>query len=143
MPNGTKPIIYCVDAIVVRAETDRFVLVERTHGAIQGLALPGGKCDQGEMLDEAVIREVWEETGLTYTPRGVLMTCAEEGRDPRGRYVSTVFYGYGCGSLRDEPGKTCVREYGIESLMYRRDALVLDHARMLETYIRLKMLAAT
>jgi 8-oxo-dGTP diphosphatase len=44
---------------------DRVVLVKRGHPPLQGQwNLPGGVVELGETLEEAVVREVMEETGL-------------------------------------------------------------------------------
>ncbi len=37
-------------------------LARKDHGETWGI--PGGKCEKGETAQEAVIREVWEETGI-------------------------------------------------------------------------------
>lgn len=52
-----------VSVAVVRDE--RVLLVRRGRAPSQGLyAFPGGKVEQGEMLEEAARRELKEETGL-------------------------------------------------------------------------------
>jgi ADP-ribose pyrophosphatase YjhB (NUDIX family) len=44
----------------------RVLLVERGRPPLAGeWSLPGGVVETGERLEEAVVREVWEETGLT------------------------------------------------------------------------------
>jgi 8-oxo-dGTP diphosphatase len=53
----------CVSAVVV--DDDRLLAVRRGRGRAQGTwAIPGGRVRAGEMLVEAVVRELFEETGV-------------------------------------------------------------------------------
>jgi 8-oxo-dGTP diphosphatase len=53
----------CVGAVVV--EDEQLLLIRRGHGPAAGFwSVPGGRVEQGELLAEAVVRELAEETGL-------------------------------------------------------------------------------
>jgi 8-oxo-dGTP diphosphatase len=56
--------IPCVGA-VIRDETGRLLMILRGHDPGLGLwSIPGGRIEPGETAEEAVVREVREETGL-------------------------------------------------------------------------------
>ena len=57
-------------------------------------ALPGGFVDEHESLDNAVERELKEETGLENIRLKQFGTFGDPGRDPRGHTVSIVYIGY-------------------------------------------------
>ena len=53
----------CVGAVVV--EDDRLLLIRRGRGPAAGeWSVPGGRVERGELLAEAVVRELAEETAL-------------------------------------------------------------------------------
>lgn len=65
---ASEPVhVPCVGA-VVRDEAGRMLLILRGHEPGKGLwSIPGGRIEPGETDQEAVVREVGEETGLTVT----------------------------------------------------------------------------
>ncbi|BDH78733.1 DNA mismatch repair protein MutT [Methanothermobacter tenebrarum] len=74
-----KPFIPVVRAFIL--EDDRILVVKRAAGSRTnpGLwELPGGKLLDGETLDEALEREVYEETGLIVSPIRVLGAFQQE-----------------------------------------------------------------
>ncbi len=90
-----RPMV-TVDAAVFR-KTERgmeVLLIKRGNYPYEGMwALPGGFVDMEETLEEAVARELLEETGLSGIQLKQLHAFSEIHRDPRGRNISINFYG--------------------------------------------------
>ncbi|SHM90136.1 NUDIX hydrolase [Mucilaginibacter sp. OK098] len=56
-------------------------------------ALPGGLVGDAESLEEAVQRELKEETGVNINYLEQLYSFGKPGRDPRNRVISITYYG--------------------------------------------------
>jgi 8-oxo-dGTP diphosphatase len=70
----------------------KLVCVRRGRDPFAGrLALPGGFVELGETVQEAVVREVREETGLETRVRRLVGVYSDPKRDPRGHTVSVAF----------------------------------------------------
>ena len=54
-------------------------------------ALPGGFVEYGEKTENAVIREVYEETGLKTKVIELIGVYSDPNRDPRGHTISIVY----------------------------------------------------
>ena len=90
-----RPMV-TVDAVVFsfRDGEVRLLLVNRKHEPYQGQwAVPGGFIELDEELEDAVARELAEETGLTGISLEQMRTFGTVGRDPRGRQITVVFMG--------------------------------------------------
>jgi ADP-ribose pyrophosphatase len=125
-----------VDGVVRLWEGERFkgiVLVERRYEPL-GYALPGGFVEVGETVEEAVLREVKEETGLDAQIVKLLGVYSEPNRDPRFHVVSVVFVldAYGEPRGGDDAKRAVV--FPIEDLPF--DKIVFDHAKILKDYLR-------
>jgi len=71
------------------------LLIQRDRYPFEGMwALPGGFIEMDERLHEAASRELKEETGLTGIRLTPFKTFDAIDRDPRGRTISFIFYGF-------------------------------------------------
>lgn len=78
-----RPLV-AVGAIVVKDE--RVLLVKRSKPPGEGLwAIPGGRVELGETLQQAAEREIMEETGLTIQAKDPVYTFEVIERDAAGK----------------------------------------------------------
>lgn len=92
---GNRLLLLPSVAAVIHDHAGRLLLQEKASG--EGWSLPAGAIEPGETPQEAVIREVNEETGLVVSPSGILGVFG--GREfryiyPNGHqveYVVTLF----------------------------------------------------
>lgn len=86
-----------VDAVIIL--NGKIVLIKRKRPPYKGkFALPGGFVDIGETTEEAVAREVLEETGLSIEIVKLLGVYSNPSRDPRGHNVSVCYLTKGKGN---------------------------------------------
>lgn len=64
---GHDPLLHPAAAACIRDEQGRILLLRRSDG-VNLWSFPGGAMELGESADEAVVREVREETGLEVEP---------------------------------------------------------------------------
>jgi 8-oxo-dGTP diphosphatase len=85
-----KCITLTVDAIIPYG--GKIVLIKRLNDPFKGYyALPGGIVEYGERVEDAVLREVEEETGLEGEIYRLVGVYSDPSRDPRGHFVSICF----------------------------------------------------
>ena len=79
-----------VDGAVLKK--DKILLIKRKNKPYKGnWALPGGFVEYGEKVEDAVIREVYEETGLKTSIKKIIGVYSDLNRDPRGHTVTIVY----------------------------------------------------
>lgn len=117
-----------VDAII---EIDGGIILIKRKDPPPGWAIPGGFVDYGETLEDAVIREAREETGLDINLVRQLHTYSDPKRDPRHHTVSTIF-------LATASGNPVAADDALEVKIFTRDNLpeeiAFDHRKILEDY---------
>jgi 8-oxo-dGTP diphosphatase len=90
-----RPMV-TVDAVVfaVAESGVKLLLINRKNEPFKGQwAIPGGFIGIDEELDDAVARELAEETGLTGVKLEQMHTFGKVGRDPRGRQITVCYMG--------------------------------------------------
>lgn len=79
-----------VDAVVIKK--GKILLVRRKNEPYKGmLALPGGFVEYGEKTEDAVLRELKEETGMKGKIKSLVGVFSDPKRDPRGHVVSIAY----------------------------------------------------
>ena len=126
-----------VDAAVFRKSGTGFeiLLIQRDNPPFEGgWALPGGFVDMDETLEDAIIRELQEETSLTDVALKQLHAFSTPGRDPRGHTISVVFWGIQDSNQKATAGDDArnVKWYKIDHL----PELAFDHTDVIEFAIR-------
>jgi 8-oxo-dGTP diphosphatase len=106
------------------------LLVQRKYDPFAGKwALPGGFVDYGEKTEAAVVRELFEETGLKTKVRALVGVYSDPKRDPRGHTVTVAY-------LMDLVGGTVAAgDDAATAKFFKADEvpmLAFDHARIVK-----------
>ncbi|MDK2795439.1 MAG: 8-oxo-dGTP diphosphatase [Archaeoglobaceae archaeon] len=121
-------ITLTVDAIIPYA--GKIVLIKRKNEPYKNYyALPGGIVEYGETVENAVLREVKEETGLEGKIHSLVGVYSDPKRDPRGHFVSVCFIVLSTGGeLRSGTDAKEVSLFSLDKL----PKLAFDHERMIK-----------
>lgn len=89
-----------VSRAIITDEEGKVLLGKRGRGVAEGsYALIGGKPNQGETAEEAIVREVREEIGLEFDPIFYLEEVDSDS-DPKDPWKVSYFIGLVAGELR-------------------------------------------
>lgn len=122
-----------VDGIIKK--DNKIVLIRRKFEPFKNYwALPGGFVEYNEKTENAVIREIFEETGLKTRIKKLIGVYSDPTRDPRGHTVSIV---YELEILKGEmifgDDASDVNFFNINELP---DKLSFDHEKIIKDYLR-------
>lgn len=121
-----------VDVII---ETGGGIILIKRKNPPPGWAIPGGFVDYGESIEDAVVREAKEETGLDINLIRQFHTYSDPKRDPRHHTVTTMF-------IATASGTPNAGDDAKEAKIFTRDTLpediAFDHRQILEDYFNNK-----
>lgn len=128
LESGQRNPFLTVDAII---EINGGIVLINRKNPPPGWAIPGGFVDYGETLEDAVIREAKEETGLDIKIIRQFHTYSDPKRDPRHHTVTTIF-------IASAAGTPVAADDAKEAGVFTRDTLpadlAFDHRQVLEDY---------
>lgn len=129
---GMRTPLVAADGLIVI--DDKLVLIRRKFYPFEGkLALPGGMVEYDEKVEDAVRREMKEETGLDVEIVKLLGVYSEPGRDPRGHVVSTAFVLKRVGGeLRSGDDAKAIELVDISDI----PDLAFDHNEIIEDFLK-------
>lgn len=120
--------VVTVDAII---EVEGGIVLIQRKNPPHGWAIPGGFVDYGETLENAVVREMKEETGLDIHIVRQFHTYSAPDRDPRRHTITTVF-------IATASGLPAAGDDAEDAGVFTRDTLpydmAFDHREILEDY---------
>jgi 8-oxo-dGTP diphosphatase len=123
-----------VDGVLINDEN--ILLVLRGNQPFKdSWALPGGFVDYGETTEEAVKREMHEETGLHIEITELFDVYSDPSRDPRGHTISIVYIVRKIqGRLKGGDDASDAKFFQVSDL----PPLAFDHKKIIQDVIRRK-----
>lgn len=121
------------DAIIEK--DGKIVLIKRGKEPFFGQwALPGGHLEEDEALEDTVVREAKEETGLDVEPVAIHGVYSDPKRDPRGIVGISFVCELKGGKLKGGDDASEAKWFPLEKL----PKLAADHSKILKDYLKWK-----
>ena len=114
---------------------DKIVLIKRKNPPFKDFwAFPGGFVEYGETTENAVLREIHEETNLKTKIKHLLGVYSDPNRDPRGHTVSVVYILEPIGgALKGSDDAKDAKLFKIEEV--KNLDLAFDHEKIFDDYL--------
>jgi 8-oxo-dGTP diphosphatase len=139
MTNNISEIKVAVDAIVFgysKSDAVSVLLIKRKYEPFKNCwAIPGGFVLENESLEEAVKRELQEETGISVNYLEQLYTFGEPNRDPRQRVISIAYFALVKSALFQELKASTDAEEAQWFPISKLPTLAFDHKKVLQIAI--------
>jgi len=115
------------DAVLIK--DGKILLIRRMNEPFKGMwALPGGIVEENETIEQCIVREAKEETGLEIQPEKFIGIYSEPLRDPR-KVITVV---YACNIINGNPkaGSDAedIKWFDLENL----PELAADHGKIIK-----------
>ena len=126
-------------AIILYSNSQVLLIKRNTPPFVGYWALPGGRMDPGETIDQTIVREVREETGLDVTIMQVIGEYVEKGIKDNVEYE----YYPTCFVVKPVGGKlkkqdTEIQEIKLFNLNALPKPLAFEHEKMIKDYLNTK-----
>ena len=121
-----------VDGILI--DKKKILLIKRKNEPFKGKwSLPGGFVEYGETVEDAVVREFFEETNLSTCVKELSGVYSAPDRDPRGHTVTVAFLlDFIKGELKSGDDAADAEFFGLNDL----PELSFDHKKIIEDTMR-------
>jgi len=121
-----------VDGVIIKG--NKIVLIRRKNKPFKDKwALPGGFVDYGETVENAIIREINEETSLKVKIKDLIGIYSNPNRDPRGHTISIVYLlEIKSGILKSGDDASDAKFFNLDNL----PDLSFDHDKIINDVIR-------
>jgi ADP-ribose pyrophosphatase YjhB (NUDIX family) len=130
--NTSQKISLSVDAVVEK--NGKILLIRRKKGPFaNSFSLPGGKVEPREKVEDALKREIFEETNLKIKPVEILGVYSDPKRDPKKHKVSITFVARLTGSKAKAKAKDDAKSIEWLEVIEKR-SLAFDHNKVLNDY---------
>jgi len=128
------PLI-AVDGIIIKS--GNILLIKRaTEPFKDSWALPGGFVELGETLEQAVAREIEEETGLKTEALKLVGAYSDPKRDPRGHTISIAYLMKITGGTEKTTEEAKEVKYFL--LAHLPENIAFDHKKIIEEAKKMK-----
>ncbi|MDK2789758.1 MAG: 8-oxo-dGTP diphosphatase [Methanothermococcus sp.] len=129
-----KSPLLTVDGII--DVDNKIVLIKRKNPPFKDFwALPGGFVEYGETVENAVVREIKEETNLETTVKKLLGVYSDPDRDPRGHTVSIVYVLDPVGgTLKGADDAKDAKLFDIDEI--KKLKIAFDHQKIIDDYLK-------
>ena len=119
-----------VDGIIIKNES--ILSIKRKYTPYEGCwALPGGFVEYKETVENAVVREIYEETGFKTDIDFLLGIYSDPDRDPRGHTITIVY------NLKITDGMLNSGDDAQDAKFFELNklpGLAFDHAKIINDY---------